>query len=146
MLKIAFDIGGVLSKYPDKFRKLINKLQSVDLIDNTPNVEVFVISDMHDIDAMHRMLVMNDIFISKSKIYSADYNTYGEYCKTKLCNELDIDIFIDDFIGYVAEGDFIRLLVMPDVNKSYYDDSWKTDGSEGDFGRRKKPLKSSKEL
>jgi len=27
-LRIAFDIGGVLSKYPDQFRVLVNKLQA----------------------------------------------------------------------------------------------------------------------
>lgn len=88
---------------------------------------------------MHQMLTTNDIHVDKAKIFSADYKTYGDYCKTQLCNDLGIDIFIDDFIGYVAEGDFIRLLVMPNVNKPYYADSWKTDGSEGDFGRRRKP-------
>ena len=139
MLKIAFDIGGVLSKYPDQFRKLINKLQGDTQVSLSPNVEVYVISDMHDVDMMYKMLLMNDIHVSKERIYSADYKNQGEYCKTKLCDELGIDIFIDDFIGYVAEGDFIRLLVMPNAKKPYYDDSWKTDGSEGDFGRHRKP-------
>ena len=41
-LRISFDIGGVLSKYPDKFRPLVNALVSC------PAVEVFVITDMHD--------------------------------------------------------------------------------------------------
>lgn len=69
-------------------------------------------------------------------IYSADYKTHGENCKKVLCEHLCIDILIDDFIGYIAEGDFVRLLVMPDPRKPYYSDDWKTDGSEGDFGRR----------
>jgi len=139
MLKIAFDIGGVLSKYPDQFRKLVNKLQSETAPGISSSVGVYVISDMHDVDMMHNMLSQNGIHVSKDKIFSADYKNQGEYCKTKLCNELGIDIFIDDFIGYVAEGDFIRLLVMPNVSKPYYDDTWKTDGSEGDFGRHRKP-------
>ena len=134
-LKIAFDIGGVLSKYPHKFRKLIQKLQSADP-GRESSVEIFVISDMHDIDHMWNMLQMNDIDIPKSHIYSADYKNLGEYCKTYLCNQLEIDIFIDDFLGYVAEGDAIRLLVMPNVQEPYYHDDWKTDGKEADFGRR----------
>jgi len=57
------------------------------------------------------------------------------------CKELGIDILIDDFIGYVAvEGAPVRLLVMPDATKPYYDPNWKTDGSEGDFGRRTSTL------
>lgn len=141
MLKIAFDIGGVLSKYPDTFRKLVIKLQAETAPGIPSSVEVYVISDMHDVDMMHNMLRLNDIHIDKSKIFSADYTNQGEYCKTKLCNDLGIDIFIDDFLGYLAEGDFVRLLVMPNVNKPYYDDTWKTDGNEAGFGRRRKTAK-----
>jgi hypothetical protein len=141
MLKIAFDIGGVLSKYPDTFRRLVDKLRSESAPGIPSSVEIYIISDMHDVDMMNNMLLINNINIDKDKIFSADYKNQGEYCKTKLCNELKIDIFIDDFLGYVTEGGYVRLLVMPDVNKPYYDDTWKTDGSEGDFGRRRKPLK-----
>jgi len=133
--KIAFDIGGVLSKYPHTFRKLIQKLQSADPGQKS-SVEIFIISDMHDIDQMWQMLEMNGIHVPKTLVYSADYKNLGEYCKTYLCNQLKIDIFIDDFIGYVADGDAIRLLVMPNSREPYYHDDWKTDGSEGDFGRR----------
>lgn len=138
-LKIAFDIGGVLSKYPDQFRILTNKLQqSGPNLMQAPTVEVYVISDMHDIDKMHKMLIDNGLFIDKDKVFSADYKEHGEFCKTHLCNQLQIDILIDDFIGYVAEGNFIRLLTMPNASLPYYHDAWKTDGSEGDFGRRRK--------
>lgn len=140
-LKIAFDIGGVLSKYPDQFRILINKLQQPGPnLMQAPAVEVYVISDMHDTDKMHKMLIDNGLFIDKDKVYSADYKEHGEFCKTQLCNQLDIDILIDDFIGYVAEGNFIRLLSMPNASLPYYADSWRTDGSEGDFGRRRKKV------
>jgi hypothetical protein len=137
-MKIAFDIGGVLSKYPDTFRRLVDKLQSADP-GRKSSVEVVIISDMHDIDQMHRMLKMNNFAIERAQIFSADYAQYGEYCKTQLCNQLGVDILIDDFIGYLAEGDFIRLLMMPNVDEPYYHDDWKTDGSEGDFGRRCRP-------
>jgi len=142
-LKIAFDIGGVLSKYPDQFRILIDKLQDPgrsDLETGEPAVEVFVISDMHDVDKMYQMLRDNRIFVDKSKIFSAPYQEQGEFCKTYLCNQLGIDILIDDFIGYVAEGNFIRLLSMPNASLPYYHDTWKTDGNEGDFGRRRKKV------
>ena len=142
MLKIGIDIGGVISKYPDTFRKLINKFQAETVPGISSRCQIYIISDMHDVDAMHQMLKTNDIAVDKSQIFSADYATYGEFCKTKLCQDLEIDILIDDFIGYVAEGDFIRLLVMPNTSMPYYSDSWKTDGSEGDFGRRVKPINS----
>lgn len=137
-LKIAFDIGGVLSKYPDQFRKLVSKLQESGPSVGSSPIEVHVISDMHDLDKMHQMLADNGFFFERGKVHSADYKEHGEFCKTHLCQQLGIDILIDDFIGYVAEGDFIRLLAMPNASMPYYHDTWKTDGSEGDFGRRRK--------
>ena len=130
-LRIAFDIGGVLSKYPEQFRTLVSYLLC------SMNIEVYVISDMHDHPKMVKMLHDNGMLFPPERVYSADYKTHGERCKTELCEQLGIDILLDDFVGYVAEGDFIRLLVMPNCTKPYYDDNWQTDGSEGDFGRHK---------
>lgn len=50
-------------------------------------------------------------------------------------------MLIDDFPGYVATPGSppVRLLMMPDPGEPYYHDDWRTDGSEGDFGRRRKP-------
>ena len=53
-----------------------------------------------------------------------------------MCEQLGIDILVDDFPGYVADGKHVGLLVMPNPREPYYHDSWRTDGSEGDFGRR----------
>lgn len=131
MIKIAFDVGGVLSKH-----KSIRDLFKV--LCKSPNVQVYVISDMHPVQKIEQMLMDNGLEIPL--VHSANYNKYGENCKKVLCEKLGIDILIDDFIGYVAEGDFVRLLVMPDPRKPYYSDDWKTDGSEGDFGRRKSDL------
>jgi predicted glycosyltransferase len=52
-MKVAFDIGGVLSKYPDVFRPLIVQLQHT-------GIEVFVITDMHDVEKIAEMLAEND--------------------------------------------------------------------------------------
>lgn len=128
-MKIAFDIGGVLSKYPKIFKELIIALEA-------GGADVYIISDMGH-TKISEMLSLNQIYILPGNIYSADYAAYGENCKKILCEELKIDIFVDDFIGYVAEGDFVRLLVMPNPKFDYYDESWKTDGSEGNFGRRR---------
>ena len=129
-LRVAFDIGGVLSKYP----KLITLYN---ILSEDQRVDVVIISDMHPVQKMLDMLHLNGFVVDEEQCFSADYQTHGEACKAVLCKELGVDILIDDFVGYVADGDHIRLLVMPNSKFPYYDDTWKTDGSEGDFGRRK---------
>jgi len=131
-MKVSFDIGGVISKYPDQFRTLINCLQ------HSNNIEVFIITDMHDRQQSISMLEMNKIQIKQENLYSADFSTYGEACKAVLLKELEIDIHFDDFPAYIAEGCPVRLLVLPDINRPYYDDEWKTPTDIGDFGRRKR--------
>lgn len=131
IMKIGIDIGGVISKYPDLFRKLINTLNGTD-------ITIYIVSDMHDHTKMVHMLAINGINIPSERVISANYAEYGEHCKTKVCDELGLDVLIDDFIGYLANGKHVRLLVMPNGDEPYYHDSWKTDGSEGDFGRRRK--------
>ena len=133
MLRIGFDVGGVISKYPETFRNLLFALGRAD------SIEVWIISDMHPEQTIVDMLERNDISFSKQRVRSADYRTHGEMCKAVLCEQLGIDILIDDFPGYVAAGEHVRLLLMPSPTEPYYADSWKTDGSEGDFGRRKRP-------
>lgn len=135
MIKIGIDVGGVLSKYPEVFKLLI---ELCEFTRHSLGVEVHIISDMHPKSLIKDMLELNGIkFMRDEQIHSADYKTHGENCKKVLCESLGIDILIDDFVGYVAEGNFVRLLVMPNPYKPYYADSWKTDGKEGDFGRRK---------
>lgn len=131
MITIAFDVGGVLSKYPDVWRPLLEKLYTHN------DIVVLIISDMHPREKIIQMLMMNNLHFHWANVYSADYATHGEMCKTVLCRQLGVDIMIDDFPGYVAVGDYVRLLVMPDPTKPYYHDAWVTDGFEGDFGRRK---------
>src|SRR5262245_7422046 len=109
MLSIAFDVGGVLSKYPEIFRKLVMLLEDT-------TAELWVISDMHPVEKIIDMLYRNNIPIRSDQVRSADYVTHGERCKAVLCKELGIDILIDDFAGYVAVPGSppVRLLVMPD--------------------------------
>ena len=85
----------------------------------------------------------NGFYVRAENIISADYETHGENCKAVACEQLGIDILIDDFPGYVAQigSPRVRLLVMPDPSQPYYHDDWKTDGSEGEFGRRVRPTK-----
>ncbi len=135
-MKIAFDVGGVLSKYPTVFRPLIEALHFAG-----GGVEVYFISDMHPIQKIIDVLHLNRIPCLMHRVHSADYKTHGEECKAVLCEHLGIDILIDDFPGYVACAGrpLVRLLVMPDPTLDYYESEWLTDGSEGNFGRRRNP-------
>jgi hypothetical protein len=138
-MRIAFDIGGVLSKYPGVFGPLLDVLH---YHGNSQGVEVWIISDMHPEQKIIDMLELNGIAFLKHRVRSADYQTHGEMCKAVLCKELGIDLLVDDFPGYVAAGEHVRLLVMPNPTEPYYHDEWKTDGSEGAFGRRlRRPTK-----
>lgn len=136
--KIAFDVGGVLSKYPEIFRPLL-KLICRRGDDPAYEIEAHIISDMHPKELILDMLARNGFdFVPPANVHSADYREHGELCKAVLCEQLGIDMLIDDFPGYVACGQHVRLLVMPCPTEPYYHDDWKTDGSEGDFGRRRK--------
>lgn len=130
-MKIAIDIGGVLSKYPNEFKEVIESFPA----------EIHIITDMHDKNYVMEMLKLNEIDIAEEYVHTADYDKYGELCKAILLKELKIDILIDDFAGYLNWDSSlgkapIRLLIMPDPYQPYWSDEWKTlDNSE--FGRRK---------
>lgn len=128
-VRIAFDVGGVLSKRPEIFVPLIDAL-------TRGGAEVFVISDMHPVEKIVEMLPLNGIELPAGRIISADYATHVELCKTRAAEAIELDILIDDFPAYLAEGQHVRLMMMPDVSRPYYSPAWRTDGSEGDFGRR----------
>ena len=131
MIKIGFDIGGVLSKYPDIFRPMVHALVA-------GGAEVHVLTDMHKRDETLSMLRGNEFIppILEEHVHNSDFETYGESCKAVLLRDLKIDMFMDDFPAYVASGCPVRLLVLPDLSRPYYHDSWITSGTEGEFGRR----------
>lgn len=130
-MRIAFDIGGVLSKYPDVLRPIISAMRK-------GGIEVFVITDMHNRAEVIETLALNGFdMIPEGYVFTADYNVHGEGCKAVLLEDLGIDIFLDDFIGYTTVGGApIRCLVMPDASKPYYHPDWKVPGVQPDFGRR----------
>lgn len=134
MLKIGIDMGGVLSKYPEILIPLVNSIAM-----NIADIEVHILSDISPKEKIQDWLDRNNVYVNPENVHSCDYAEHGELCKAIKCKELNIDILMDDFIGYLTEGAPIRLLVMPDAQRPYYHDDWKTDGSEGNFGRRKKP-------
>ena len=149
-MRIAFDIGGVISKYPGEFRALITAL-------NRDGNTIFVISDMHPREKIIEVLRLNRFIdeddgqfglIQEHNVISADYDAHGEACKAVLLERLGIHMFFDDFIGYVTPSvgahRSIRLLVMPDHEKPYYDDTWKMPDGEPTFGRRTYAKKQAK--
>jgi len=130
VIKIAIDIGGVLSKYPDILKPLIKMLRGV------AGVQVLILTDMRREKALS-MLADNSVDIDPANVYSANYDTHGEACKAILCAELGIHVLIDDHLGYVCiPGDPpLRLCVQPDASLPYYHPSWKTGSDSGSFGR-----------
>lgn len=137
-MRVAFDIGGVLSKYPDIFRPLLTLICEAG---PTWGVEAYALSDMKPHEKAIAFCHDNGFLIPAERILCADYEQHGEACKAIVCQQHGIDMLIDDFIGYVSVvgSPPVRLLIMPDVTRPYYDDVWKTDGSEGNFGRRNPP-------
>lgn len=130
-MRIAIDIGGVISKYPQIFKNLIETWRGHD---------IFIITDMHDKNEIIDLLKLNEVDVDADKVLPADYKTHGEMCKAILCYSNKIDVLIDDFMGYL-EWDSrwglapVRLLVMPDAFRPYWATDWKT-RDELDFGRR----------
>ena len=131
-LRISFDIGGVLSKRPDVFRPMVAALQA-------GGAEVFVITDMHDHAQSVRFVRDNGYDIPSEHILNADFSAHGEDCKRVVIEAHGIMLHIDDFPGYLAHSACVGLLVWPDPSRPYYADEFVTDGSEGSFGRRRKP-------
>lgn len=137
-IRVGWDIGGVISKYPDVFRPIFK------LLNLAAGIEVYVVSDMKPHEKAVAFCRDNGFDIAPERVVCADYQTNGERCKEVVCEEHRIDVLIDDHMGYLMTPDYgrgydrptVRLLVMPDPDRPYYHDSWKTDGSEGIFGRR----------
>ena len=137
-MKIAFDIGGVLSKYPGEFRVLLGALA------HSPFIQIHVITDQHDRDYTLQQLKDNGFNIPPERVHNADYTKYGEMCKAMIIKEHNIDMLIDDFPGYMVWDHRygaapIRLQIQPDPYRPYWSPLWKTRSEDGEFGRRVAP-------
>lgn len=134
-LRVAFDIGGVLTKRPDVFRPLVAALRR-------GGTEVFVITDMTDQKKAARFVRENGYEIEHQHILTADYTQHGDLCKAVVVKEQGIHLMVDDFAGYAAgvatDTPAVSLLTWPDPRNPYYADGFKTDGSEGTFGRHRR--------
>jgi hypothetical protein len=142
-MKIGFDIGGVISKYPSQFGNIIGSFDYHKSWSSGHEItEIYIITDMHPKEKVWETIVQNGFHYSihPDNVYCADYEKYGNMAKAVLISELALDIFIDDFDGYLQWDSSLGpqpllLKVMPDAYKPYWSDDWKCDG--GEFGRRK---------
>lgn len=134
-LKIAFDIGGVISRYPEKMKDLMEIL-------HRGGAEVLIATDMNQADAIaccrenglmeyvgHKRIpktddLEHDWSVRQSWVVSADWSRHGDLCKSEAMEEYEIDILIDDRPDYVASGDFIGLVLSPRPDVPYYAPGW----------------------
>lgn len=132
-LKVSFDIGGVLTKYPHIFRPIIDAFLKSDA------VEVYVLTDMHEHSKAVKFVQGNGFNIPAERILTARYSENGEECKAEMIKEHGINLHVDDYPGYCDHRECVSLFVWPNATEPYYHDTFQTDGSEGDFGRRRRP-------
>ncbi len=121
VLKVAFDLGGLISRYPGEMKTLMACLIR-------SGAEVFILTDMNHIDA-RRAITENNLggFISadwSKHILSADWSKHGDLCKTILMEMHKINILIDDRPNYAAIGNFIGLVLSPRPHVPYYHNTW----------------------
>jgi hypothetical protein len=122
MVKIGFDIGGVLSKYPEILRPVIKALLT------SAEVEVHILTDMPMAMALSA-LKDNDIPVPEKHVHACSYEKHGESCKAVKAADIGLDMLMDDHPGYVASlgAPKLRLLAMPDPGLDYYAPTWKGD-------------------
>lgn len=133
-MRIAFDIGGVISKFPNEFADMMAAFWRAEHL-------IYILTDMHDRDEVERMLKDNGVMRhirSPGHILIADYATHGEAAKAVILRDKGIDVFVDDFPGYLVwpwpTPAPLRLQVMPDPRRPYWHPGWACNG--GEFGRR----------
>ncbi len=119
-LRISFDIGGVLSKYPEQFLPIVKMFQD-------GGAEVFIITDIPEHEKAVLYVQGNGYNVPADHVLNADYSKFNESCKEKLIEERKIDVHIDDHPGYCAHNKSINLFVWPDTSKPYYHESFEKD-------------------
>lgn len=117
-LRIGIDIGGCITRYPSVFAALGHVLI-------TGGAKVYIVTDMSKGDAVASMHA-NKLgwLLSNSTLLNANWSELNDLCKTRLIEEHEIDIMIDDRPDYVAEGNFVGLVVSPRPSVPYYHPKW----------------------
>lgn len=118
MIRIGFDIGGVIGKYTEEMVALMKACARSELF------EVYVITDMPRALAL-AALRANGIPFDENTLLCADFAKHGDLCKAVLMEEHRIDIMIDDRPDYITQGVKIGLCVMPRPHIPYIHPDWK---------------------
>ncbi len=105
MIRISFDVGGVITKYPSEFVAIIDALQKSKII------EVFILTDM-DYQATKKILIKCGLKFKLQNILNADWEKYGERCKKVLIEKHNIHVHFDDLPSY-CQSSAISLFVWP---------------------------------
>jgi hypothetical protein len=111
-MKIAFDIGGVIGKYPETFIPMIQALER-------GGMDVYVLTDIPDLDKAIAKLSKLGCTISSERVLCADFEKYGERCKANIIKENGIDLLVDDHPGYCADSGCLSLFVWPNPHRPY---------------------------
>ena len=112
-IRVGFDIGGVLSKYPEVFKPMIEALNA------HPAFEVHVLTDVpapRSIELVHK----NGYQVPAERIHTANYPLHGSNCKARKVEELGLALLIDDHLPYLENVKAMRLHVMPDSSKPFF--------------------------
>ena len=110
-MKISFDLGGVVTKYPKIFVAIIKALQK------SEEIEVFILSDMK-LKKSKAILDKVGLEFSDENVFSADWERYGEECKAIIIRKEQIDLHIDDLPSY-CQSSAISLMVWPNNQLPY---------------------------
>lgn len=118
--KFAFDIGGVLSSYPDEMRALMEALEK------SGSFEVYYLTDMSR-EIARSLLQANSFHFEEERLLCANWGEDQNQCKSKLIKEHALDFIVDDHLPYlIGDHDAIGLLVTPKPKKiGYYHERWK---------------------
>jgi len=123
IIKVAFDIGGVLSRHTEVLRKMAEVFGSA-----TDIFETHVLTDISKKMAM-QMLMDNGLAHlfgrDGERVHHADYAKYGDNCKSVVLKEIGIDVLFDDHMSYLMDAPALGLLVMPRASLPFYSDQWK---------------------
>lgn len=120
-IRVAVDMGGVITRSPDTFRLLMYSLEM-------GGAEVYVLTDMTDRALVMELLQKNRFRLPEERVLCADYATHGERCKAVLIEKHQIDVLIDDHPGYcAAKHRALSLFLWPNPDEPYYSDDFKGD-------------------
>jgi hypothetical protein len=117
-VKIAFDIGGVISRYPDQMKTIIQALMA-------GGVDVCIVTDMPPATA--NILLRLNGFDFVPSVYCGNWTEHGDMCKSLICEREGIDVLFDDRPDYCALGNFIGFVLAPRPQIPYYAQKWIND-------------------